>query len=85
VAVSVFPSDVVLEPAGAAPPSSARNRLAAEVVSVTELGNRARIGLAVPQPLTAEIAAASLHELGLAPGARVTAAWKAAATRLSPR
>jgi molybdate transport system ATP-binding protein len=68
-----------------APPSSARNHLEAEVVSITEIGGRARIGLLAGQPLVAEVTVASVHALGLTPGARVVATWKAAATRLTPR
>jgi len=67
------------------PPSSAQNHLEAEVVSITEIGGRARIGLLAGQPFVAEVTVASVHALGLAPGARVVATWKAAATRLTPR
>jgi molybdate transport system ATP-binding protein len=83
VAVSVHPWEIVLEPA--ATPGSAQNHLAVEVVSVTTIGSRARIGLAAGQPLVAEVTAAAVRALSLAPGARVTATWKAAATRLTPR
>jgi molybdate transport system ATP-binding protein len=83
VAASLYPWEIVLE-AGAAP-SSAQNHLAVEVVSITEIGGRARIGLHAGQPLTAEVTVAAVHALELAPGTRVTATWKAAATRLTPR
>jgi molybdate transport system ATP-binding protein len=43
------------------------------------------VGLAAPQPLAAEVTAAAAGKLGLAVGDRVTATWKAAATRLVPR
>ena len=83
VAVSVYPWDISIEPRGAeAAPGSTKNHLAAEVVSLTTLGNRVRLGLAGPQPLAAEITSASARELGLGPGARVVASWKASATRL---
>jgi len=83
VAVSVFPWEISLEPAGRADfASSARNHIRAEVLSLTPVGNRVRVGLAAPQPLTAEITAAAQHALELRPGTRVTATWKAAATRL---
>ena len=65
-------------------PGSARNHLLVDVVSVTAVGNRVRVGLAAPQPLTAEISDAAVRELGLAPGARAVASWKAAATRVLP-
>ena len=82
VAVSVYPWDVALEPARAEPRGSALNRLPAEVLSVTTVGNRVRVGLRGPQPLVAEITAASADRLGLRPGAEVVASWKAAATRI---
>ena len=85
VAVSVHPWEIALEPAGSARSGSARNRLDVEVLSVTEIGNRVRVGLAAPQPLAAELTGASAAQLGLAPGAHVVASWKAAATRVMPR
>jgi molybdate transport system ATP-binding protein len=85
VAVSVHPWEISLEPAGSASAGSARNRLAVEVLSVTEIGNRVRVGLAAPQPLAAELTGASAALLGLAPGTRAVASWKAAATRVMPR
>jgi molybdate transport system ATP-binding protein len=83
VAAGVYPWEIVLEAHAA--PSSAQNHLAVEVVSITEIGGRARIGLHAGQPLTAEVTVAAVRELQLAPGTRVTATWKAAATRLTPR
>jgi molybdate transport system ATP-binding protein len=85
VAASVYPWEVTIEPGEAASGGSARNRLAVEVVSLTTLGNRVRVGLAGAQPLSAEITRASAQRLGLAPGMRVHACWKAAATRLLAR
>jgi molybdate transport system ATP-binding protein len=85
VAALVFPWEISLEPAGDVHDSSALNRLAVEVVSVTEIGNRARVGLSAPQPLVAEVTVESVRSLGLRRGVRVTAAWKATATRLVPR
>jgi molybdopterin-binding protein len=41
-----------------------------------------RLALAGPQPLVAEITAASTERLGLHAGSHVVATWKAAATRL---
>jgi ABC-type sulfate/molybdate transport systems ATPase subunit len=82
VAVSVFPWEIAIEPAGEAPHGSSQNRLAAEVLSVTTVGNRVRLGLAAPQQLAAEVTGTAVHELGLRAGTRVTASWKAAATRL---
>ena len=85
VAALVFPWEISLEPPGVPHPSSALNRLAVDVVSVTEIGNRVRVGLAAPQPLVAEITAESLRSLELGPGTRATATWKATATRLVAR
>jgi molybdate transport system ATP-binding protein len=82
VAVSVYPWEIAIEPAGEAAHGSSQNRLAAEVLSVTTVGNRVRLGLATPQPLAAEVTTASAEALGLRAGVRVTASWKAAATRL---
>ena len=86
VAASVFPWEITLEPVERAPgpgaPTSARNRLAATIVSVTVVGGRARVGLSAGQPLVAEISEASAAELALEPGTEVIATWKAAATRL---
>jgi molybdate transport system ATP-binding protein len=86
VAAGVFPWEIAIDPIGGpAPTGSALNRLTARVTGVTEFGNRARIGLAAPQPLAAEVTAASIARLGLRPGVRVAASWKATATRLAPR
>jgi ABC-type sulfate/molybdate transport systems ATPase subunit len=85
VAALVFPWEISLEPAATAHDSSALNRLQAEVVSVTEIGNRARVGLSAPQPLVAEVTVESIRSLGLRPEVRVTATWKATATRLVSR
>ncbi len=85
VAVSVYPWEIALEPYGAAHPGSAQNHVPAEVVSLTEVGNRVRVGLAASQPLAAEVTVTSVRELGLAPGHRVVASWKAAATRVVAR
>ena len=86
VAASVHPWDVTLEPAGAAAhTSSARNRVAATVASVTVLGNRARVGLRTPQPLAAELTGEGVRALGLTPGDRVVASFKATGTRLTRR
>lgn len=85
VAVSVYPWEIELGPADAEPRGSALNRLPAEVTSVTEIGGRARVGLVAPQPLAAEVTVASVRRLGLQPGARVVASWKATATRVVAR
>jgi molybdate transport system ATP-binding protein len=82
VAVSVYPWEITLAAAGTARGGSAQNHLDVRVLSVTAVGNRTRVGLAGPQPFSAELTDASAHELHLAPGAPVVATWKATATRL---
>ena len=82
VAVSVYPWEIAIEPASDEPHGSAQNRLPVEVLSITTVGNRVRLGLAGPQPLVAEITQTSAERLQLHAGVRVTATWKAAATRL---
>jgi molybdate transport system ATP-binding protein len=84
VALSVHPWEISLAPAGSADAGSARNHLPAAVVSVTAIGNRVRVGLAAPQPLTAELTSPAVAHLALRPGDRVVAAWKATATRVLP-
>jgi molybdopterin-binding protein len=41
--------------------------------------------LSSPQPLVAEVTVESIRSLALRPGAKVTATWKATATRLVER
>jgi molybdate transport system ATP-binding protein len=84
VAVAVHPWEIALEPAGAEPHGSARNRLAGTVRSVTRVGGQVRVGLDVGQTLVAEITPAARAELGLEPGSEVVAVWKASATRIVP-
>jgi molybdate transport system ATP-binding protein len=82
VAASVFPWEIAIEPVADERHGSAQNRVLAEVLTVTAVGNRVRLGLAGPQPLAAEITLASARALDLRAGSRVAASWKAAATRL---
>lgn len=83
VAAIVQPWEITLE--REAPTGTALNRVPARVASVTRLGNRVRVGLLAPQPLTAEITPATADALGLAPGGEAFACWKATATRLVGR
>jgi molybdopterin-binding protein len=78
--VVVYPWDVSL--AREAPDDSALNHVRDEIVSLTPLGNRARVRLKL---LTAEITTASLERLQLAPGEPVVASFKATQARLLPR
>jgi molybdate transport system ATP-binding protein len=82
VALSVHPWEIALAPAGAPATGSPQNRVAGRVASVTHVGNRVRVGVEAAQPLVAEVTEPAVRELELRPGARVTASWKAAATRL---
>jgi molybdenum ABC transporter ATP-binding protein len=84
VAVTVYPWDIALAPRGTIDPGSARNHLDVEIVSVTAVGTRVRIGLAAPQPITAELTEPAVQTMQLAPGQRAVATWKATATRLLP-
>jgi molybdate transport system ATP-binding protein len=79
VDVVIYPWDVSL--AQSAPDDSALNHLPDVVISVAHVGNRARVRL---RTLTAEVTAASVERLALAPGARVVASFKATGTRLLP-
>jgi molybdate transport system ATP-binding protein len=85
VAVTVHPWDIALAPPGAVDPGSARNHLEVSVVSVTAVGNRVRVGLTAPQPLTAELTEPAVERLHIEPGARLVASWKATATKVMPR
>jgi molybdate transport system ATP-binding protein len=88
VSAIVRPWEVALERFDATPAAdvgSSRNRIPARVVGMTPLGNHVRVGLALPQPLSADVTAAAAGALGIAPGATVAATFKATATRLLPR
>jgi molybdate transport system ATP-binding protein len=85
VAVSVYPWEIALAPPDAPRTGSAQNHLPVEVISVTAVGNRIRVGLAAPQPLVAEVTDASGRQLALEPGSRAVASWKATSTRLLSR
>jgi molybdopterin-binding protein len=65
-----------------APDDSALNHVRDEIVSLTPLGNRARVRLRL---LTAEITTASAERLALRPGEPVVASFKATQARLLSR
>jgi molybdate transport system ATP-binding protein len=79
VALVVHPWDVSV--ALEAPDDSMQNHVTGAVASVAPVGNRARVTIG---PLTAEVTAASVERLGLRPGTRAVASFKAVATRLVP-
>jgi molybdate transport system ATP-binding protein len=80
VDVVVYPWDISL--ALTEQPDSALNHVGAEVLSVSHLGNRARVRVA---GLTAEVTSASAARLELEPGVPVVATFKATATKILPR
>jgi len=84
VAVTVYPWDIALAPVGTVDHGSARNHLDVEVISVTAVGSRVRVGLAAPQPLAAELTGSAVATMQIEPGQRAVASWKATATRLLP-
>jgi molybdopterin-binding protein len=65
-------------------PGSARNRLAARILALEPEGPLVRVKLDAGFPLDALITAWAAEDLGLAPGAAVTASIKATAIRLGP-
>ncbi|MEA2281752.1 MAG: molybdate transport system ATP-binding protein [Solirubrobacteraceae bacterium] len=84
VALSVHPWEIALAPEGATDAGSARNHLRVRVTSVTPVGNRVRVGLVAPQPLTAEVTAEAAAVLDLLPGCHVVAGFKATGIRVLP-
>ena len=81
VAVLVAPWEITL---GLTPPTdtSALNHLEGLVERVSVQGNRARVRVGA---LTAEVTPGSVERLGIRPGLRVVASWKATSTRVVPR
>jgi molybdate transport system ATP-binding protein len=77
IVLAVYPWDVTVSTSR--PDDSAMNVIEGTVAAVTELGNRARVTIG---PLTAEITVDSLHRLGLQPGQRAYASFKATGTRV---
>ena len=83
VGVAVPPWDVALSLAR--PEGSALNALAGSVRRIAGVGNRVRVTVGSDPPVVAEVTDESVHRMGLAPGVRVVATWKATGTRLVPR
>jgi len=82
VAATAHPWEITLEPPGSGAGGSAQNRLPATVATVTPVGNRVRVALRVPQPVTAELTASAVESLHLEPGTEVVAVFKATAIRI---
>jgi molybdate transport system ATP-binding protein len=64
--------------------TSARNSWPGTIVDIDRLGDRARIGIHGPLPLTAEITVAALEDLALRPGDEVHATVKATDIEVAP-
>ncbi len=79
----IAPGDVVLSRGDE--PTSARNRFSATVRRVEPIGRAVRVSLDCGFPLVAHVTRASVRDLGLAPGATVSASFKATAPHLLPR
>jgi molybdate transport system ATP-binding protein len=77
VAVVVYPWEVTL--AREAPADSALNHVAGAIETIVPIGNRVRVRVG---PLIAEVTADSAARLGLRPGERVVASFKATGTRV---
>jgi molybdate transport system ATP-binding protein len=80
VVVAIYPWDVIV---GTEPPhDSALNVIRAPIRTITELGNRVRLGVG---PISAEITSESLRRLGLSVDQPVYASFKATGTRVLSR
>lgn len=86
VLVGVRPEDITLfEAAAALPHSSARNQLVMNVEAVEHRGGTDRVSLTADGlRLAASVSRISSRELGLVPGTRVVALFKATAVRVAP-
>jgi molybdopterin-binding protein len=82
VRLAIRPEDVTLGPAGSHSLSSARNALEGVVAGITASTHAVHVTVDVGFPLVAAVTARSAKELGLAPGARVIAVFKASAVHL---
>jgi len=80
----VHPEEVMLEPEAAPGPGSARNRFPAAIRSIFPHGPALRLELDCGFPLVALVTRRSVEDLGLRPGGRVTAVFKASAVHVFP-
>ena len=83
VRLAIRPEDVTLGPAGTASgSSSARNALEGFVAGISASTHAVHVTVDVGFPLVAAVTARSAKELGLVPGARVCAVFKASAVHV---
>ena len=83
VRLAIRPEDVTLEPAGTPVRlSSARNALPGEITAITASTHGMHVTVDVGFPLVAAVTPRSAKELGLTPGTRVCALFKASAAHL---
>ncbi len=82
VRLCVRPEDVTLSARTGGTPSSARNHLAGQIVRLAPSGPHVRVTIDCGFPLVALVTRRSVEELGFAPGAPVTAHFKATAPHL---
>ena len=83
VRLAIRPEDVTLEPAGGhSRVSSARNALEGVIAGITPSTHAVHVTVDVGFPLVAAVTARSAKELGLEPGMRVCAVFKASAAHL---
>lgn len=64
--------------------TSARNSWTGTIIDIDRLGDRARVSIDGPLPLTAEITVAALHDLDLRPGDDIHATVKATDIEVAP-
>ena len=83
VKVLIHPEEVVLL-ADSGDAGSARNRLPARVTDVKVLGALVKVSLECGFPLVAHVTLASIEEMGIAAGSKITAAIKATAIHVMP-
>jgi molybdopterin-binding protein len=81
--IGIRPEDVTLAPAAEPPrPSSARNALPGAIVSITPSAHGTHVIVDCGFPLVAAVTPRSVGELGLRPGGRVIAVFKASAAHV---
>jgi len=83
VRIGIRPEDVTLAPAAERPgPSSAPNVLPGVILSVTASAHGTHVAVDCGFPLVAAVTPRSVRELGLLPGSRVIAVFKASAAHV---